>query len=142
MVGLSSGIFYCVLLTPSGKILECRAGHVILPGHDGLIGILRNHAPMLYELGRGIMQVKDIAGRGDAFYLIDGGFARVSENLLTVLAYDVTTFEGMEHEAALELISRAKSVIVGGGYVRQTEKMEVERARLVVRMGEMASLEG
>jgi F0F1-type ATP synthase epsilon subunit len=96
---------------------------------------------MLYELGSGIMQVKDIAGRGDAFYLIDGGFARVSENLLTVLAYDVTTFEEMEREAALELISRAKSVIVGGGYVRQTEKMEVERARLLVRMGEMASLD-
>lgn len=140
MVGLSSGIFRCVLLTPAGKVLDCRAGHLVLPAHDGLMGILRNHAPMLCQLGTGIMQVRDIAGRGDAFYLIEGGFARVSENFVTVLAYDVTTFEDMGREKAEELVSRARSVLVGGGYIRQTEEMDVDRAALLVKMGELSSI--
>ena len=64
MVGLSSGVFRCVLMTPEGKVFDCRPGQIILPAHDGLIGILRNHAPMLCELGSGILEVRDIAGAG------------------------------------------------------------------------------
>lgn len=140
MVGLSSGIFRCVLLTPSGKVFDRRVGALVLPAHDGLMGVLRNHTPMLCELGTGIMQVKNIPDSDDAFYLIDGGFARISENHVTVLAYDVTTYEGMDPEEAQELLSRAQSVLVGGAYVRQAEGMETERASLLVKMGQLSSL--
>jgi len=140
MVGLSSGIFRCVLLTPAGKILDCRTGQLVLPAHDGLMGVFRNHAPMLCKLGMGIMEVRNIPDRGDAFYLIEGGFVRISENNVTVLAYAATTFEDMEREAAAELLSRAQSVLVGGRYIRQSEKMEAERASLLVKMGKLASI--
>ena len=140
MVGLSSGVFRCVLMTPEGKVFDDRPGQIILPAHDGLIGILRNHAPMLCELGSGIMEVRDIAGAGDAFYLIEGGFARISENFVTVLAYDVTTFEGMDPHDAEKLVSRASSVVVGGSYISQTEEMDPARAALLVKMGKLASV--
>lgn len=140
MVGLSSGIFRCILLTPSGKVFDARVGALVLPAHDGLLGILRNHAPMLCELGTGIMEVKNIARAGDAFYLIEGGFARISENFVTVLAYEVTTFEGMDSKEAEHLLSRARSVVVGGAYVRQAEDMDTERAALLVKMGRLSSV--
>jgi len=134
------GVFRCVLLTPAGKVLDCRMGSLVLPAHDGMLGVLRNHAPMLCKLGVGIMEVRDIPDRKDAFFLIDGGFARISLNLVTVLTYEATTFEGMAPDAAEHLVSRAKSVIVGGDYIRQTEQMEVDRARLLVRMGQLAGV--
>ncbi|HPD46295.1 MAG TPA: F0F1 ATP synthase subunit epsilon [Anaerohalosphaeraceae bacterium] len=140
MVRISMGVFRCVLLTPSGKLLDCRAGSLVLPAHDGMRGVLRNHAPMLCKLGTGIMEVRDIPDRKDAFYLIDGGFARIALNLVTVLTYDVTTFETMAPEEAELLISRARSVLVGGGYIRQTEDMDVDRARLLVKMGRLANV--
>ena len=140
MVALSPlGRFRCVVLTPTGKLLDCRAASLILPGHDGQLGILRNHAPMLCELGTGIMEVRNIVGGKDAFYLIEGGFTRISENFVTVLAYDVTTFEGMDKEQAQKLVSRAQSVLVGGRYVRQMDDMEVERAAMLVKMGKLSN---
>ena len=143
MVGLSTGTFRVVLLTPEAKLLDCRAGSVILPGHDGLLGILRNHAPMLCKLGLGIMQVREIADRADGFFLIEGGFARVSENYLTVLAYSVTTFEGMDRHESEQIVSEARSVVVGKAYIRaQMEEVDVEKAALLVKLGRLSSILG
>ncbi len=140
MVRISTGVFRCVLLTPNGKMLDCRAGSLMLPVHDGMLGVLRNHAPMLCKLGNGILEVRDIADRQDAFFLLEGGFARISLNLVTVLTYDVTTFDTMDRHEAEDLVSRAKSVLVGGEYIRQTEKMDVDRARLIAKMGRLAGI--
>jgi len=140
MVSVPTGFFRCLLLTPAGRVLQCRTSALVLPVHDGLVGVLRNHSPMLCQLGRGLMQVRDIPDKGDAFYLVDGGFARISENSVTVLTYEVTTFEGMDRREAEHLLSRARSVVVGGGYIRQTEKMPRDKAALLVKMGKMSGL--
>ncbi len=95
---------------------------------------------MLCKLGNGILEVRDIADRQDAFFLLEGGFARISLNLVTVLTYDVTTFDTMDRHEAEDLVSRAKSVLVGGEYIRQTEKMDVDRARLIAKMGRLAGI--
>ena len=141
MVGLSLGKFRVVLLTPKAKLLECRCGSVVLPAHDGQLGILRNHCPMLSELGFGIMQVHEVADRGDAYFIINGGFVRISENHVTVLAYDVTTFEGMDPEAVDRLVSHAHSVLTGQAYIRtQQDVIDHQKAKYIVRMAEMASV--
>ena len=142
MVGLSRGKFRIVLLTPKAKLLECRCGSVVLPAHDGQLGILRNHCPMLAELGFGIMQVREIVDRPDAFYILNGGFVRVSENHVTVLAYDVTTFEGMPPEAVEHLVAEARTALAGQDYIRtQQEVLDHKTAAFVVQMAEMAAVE-
>lgn len=142
MVGLSHGKFRVVLLTPRAKLLDARVGSVVLPVHDGQMGILRNHCPILSELGFGIMQVREIVDRPDAFFVIQGGFVRVSENHVTVLAYDVTTFEGKDSEKVQSMVSHAHSVVAGGAYIRtQQEAIDQEMAKYIVQMAEMASIE-
>jgi F-type H+-transporting ATPase subunit epsilon len=142
MVGLAAGTFRSVLLTPGGKLLDCRAGSVLLPVHDGLMGVLRNHAPMLCKLGLGIMQVKNIPDRDDAFFLIDGGFARISENHVTVLAYDVMTFEEMGLHEAETIVAKAKEIVIASGYysTQTGQEVDIERARLVVKLGALSSV--
>jgi F0F1-type ATP synthase epsilon subunit len=143
MVSLSRGTFRCVLLTPGGKLLDCKAGALVLPAHDGFRGVLRNHAPMLCKLGMGIVEVKDIAGRGDAFFLVDGGFARISENFVTVLAHEVTTFEGMERDEVEKIVSKARSIVFGGAYIRrQIGAGDVERAKQLVKLARLSSILG
>ena len=142
MVGLSHGKFRVVLLTPKAKLLETRVGSVVVPAHDGQMGILRNHCPTLAELGFGIMQVREIADRPDAFYIIEGGFVRISENHVTVLAYDVTTFEGKDPEAVESMISHARSVVAGQEYIRsQQESIDHRKAAFITQMAELASVE-
>ena len=142
MVGLTRGIFRTILLTPKAKLLDCRAGSLILPAHDGQRGILRNHCPMLAKLSLGVLQVRDITNRPDAFYILEGGFVRVTENHVTILAYDAITFEGMDPEEIRHMISDAQSVIVGKEYIRtQRKEVDMERARLIVRMAHLAGVE-
>ena len=117
-MAISLGTFRFVLQTPTAKLLNCRVGSLILPSSDGQMGVLRNHIPMLGELGLGVMQVKDIIyekGRpgDDKLFIIDGGFFRISENNVTVLAYDVETFEGMEMDQIKEMVAKAKELITG-----------------------------
>lgn len=141
MVGLSHGKFRVVLLTPRAKLLDVRAGSVIVPAHDGQMGILRNHCPTLSELGLGIMQVHEIVDHPDAYYGIDGGFVRVSENHVTVLAYDVVTFEGKDPKTVESMVSHAQSVVAGQEYIRtQQEAIDLKKAKLIVRMAELAAV--
>ena len=143
MVGFSHGKFRVVLLTPKAKLLDARVGSLVLPAHDGQMGVLRNHCPILSELGFGIMQVREIADRPkDAFYIIEGGFVRASENHVTVLAYDVTTFEGKDPEQVESMVSHAQSVVAGQDYIRtQQEAIDQKMAKYIVRMAEMASIQ-
>lgn len=141
MVSLSHGKFRVVLLTPKASLLDCRAGSLVLPGDDGYFGVLRNHCPMLSVLKKGIMQVREISDRADAFYLVEGGFVRIGENHITVLAYEVTTFEGLNKKATEELLYNARSVSAGQDYIRtQQDAIDVNKARLIVRMAEMAGI--
>ena len=141
MVGLSRGKFRVVLLTPKAKLLDAKVGSVVVPAHDGQMGILRNHCPTLAALGFGIVQVREIVERSNAFYLIEGGFVRISENHVTVLAYAVTTFEGKDTEAVESMISHARSVVAGQEYIRsQQESIDSRKAGFIVQMAELASV--
>ena len=88
------------------------------------------------------MQVKNIPDRDDAFFLVDGGFARISENHLTVLAYDVMTFEEMELHEAETIVAKAKEMVIAGGYYSRQigQEVDIERARLVVKLGALSSV--
>ena len=122
-------------------MLDCRAGSLLLPAHDGQRGVLRNHAPMLCKLATGIVQVKEIAGRGDVFFAIDGGFVRINENSITILAYDVITFDGMEQAEAEDIIAKARQIVVGQAYIRvQVGKVDTERAALLVKLAELSGI--
>ena len=142
MVGISTRtLFHVTLLTPRAKLLDCRAGGVVIPCSDGQMGILRNHCPLLTGLAQGIMQVLGIPDRLNAFYVIDGGFARFSENNLLVMAYDVITFEGLAPEKVQDMISQAKAAVVSAEYIKtQFQRVDKSRNQLIVRMAEMASL--
>jgi ATP synthase F1 epsilon subunit len=142
MVDLTHGLFRVILLTPKAKLLDCRAGSLVVPAHDGQRGILRNHCPMLAKLTLGIVEVRQILDRSDAFFVIEGGFIRVTENHVTILAYDVLTFEGMPPEQVQQVLSDAQTVVVGKEYIRtQRGQVDMQRSRLIVRMAQLAGID-
>lgn len=146
-MSLSLGTFKFVLQTPSAKLLECRAGSVIVPAHDGQMGILRNHVPMLSKLGIGVLQVRDVQyergrpGR-DKFYLVDGGFVRISENNVTVLAYDIDSFEGLSNEDVDQIVKEAKNLLAGDKYSKQARRHDIEKASVIIQLAKTAGIIG
>jgi len=87
----SQNTFKCVIISPAGKLLECSAVSVRFIAHDGSVGVMSSHMPMLCQLGLGIMEihpVEDARQLPPQYALIDGGFALVHSNIVNIIADD------------------------------------------------------
>jgi F-type H+-transporting ATPase subunit epsilon len=76
--------FQCVIVTPEHQEMDESASQVILPAHDGQMGILTDRAPLLVKLGKGVLRV-DLASGSKKYLQIRGGVAQMKDNKLTVL---------------------------------------------------------
>ncbi|MBM77695.1 MAG: ATP synthase F1 subunit epsilon [Crocinitomicaceae bacterium] len=72
------------IVTPDKTIFSGKADLVVVPGSDGQIGILDNHAPLVSSMQKG--QVKVRQGNDDQFFDIEGGVVEVLKNQVIVLA--------------------------------------------------------
>ncbi len=77
--------FTCSLVTPERQAFEGEATYANLPAHDGQLGVMANHAPMLVKLGVGSLRVDLVSGTTSRFEL-DGGFAQMRDNKLVLIS--------------------------------------------------------
>jgi F-type H+-transporting ATPase subunit epsilon len=138
------GKFQCVLLTPNAKLLDCRTRSITLPAYDGQIGVWRNHMPMLCRLGLGIMEVRDILIEGQqrstqACFVIDGGFVKISNNVVTVLAYDVTSPVDADESKAAKMRQEADKLPSDSAQAMQMRGHSIKKAELLMQMIKMTA---
>ena len=72
------------ILTPDKQLYEGEATYVGLPGTDGSLGILSNHAPLVTTLRNGEITVK--TGSEEMTFEVNGGTVEVFNNHVTILA--------------------------------------------------------
>ncbi len=82
--------FQFKLITPAGKLLDAAAVSVNLPAHDGQLGVLPDRAAMVTKLGKGTLTVRTAEGGAGRNFSLDGGFAQMVSNKLTVLSTRAT----------------------------------------------------
>ena len=77
--------FEIEIATPSRLLVRERALRAQIPGKNGYMGILPGHAPLLGELGIGVLT---FAGEGGGTYslAVHGGYIEVLEDHVRVLA--------------------------------------------------------
>lgn len=73
------------IITPDESLFKGEAKSVSMPGIDGSLGILDNHAPLITALKAGEVQVRTESGEEKTFTL-KGGTAEVLHNRLLILA--------------------------------------------------------
>ena len=91
--------FQCTIVTPEQQLLDETVRQVILPAHDGSMGILTGRAPLLVKLGVGKLEV-DVAGGARRELLVDGGIAQMKDNRLTILTNGAWTADQLDATAA------------------------------------------
>lgn len=75
------------IVSPETLVLSADARSVTVPGAEGYLTVLGEHAPLLTTLRPGFVTVVDTQGiRTD--YFVAGGFADISDSGLTILAED------------------------------------------------------
>ena len=75
------------VISPSQAAFEGEASEVIAPAHDGQVGILYGHAPMVTLLGTGQLVVREAGG--ERRFLVSRGFLQVVDNEVSVLAEEI-----------------------------------------------------
>nr|YP_010120405.1 CF1 subunit epsilon [Iris koreana]YP_010120666.1 CF1 subunit epsilon [Iris minutoaurea]QRC76934.1 CF1 subunit epsilon [Iris koreana]QRC77195.1 CF1 subunit epsilon [Iris minutoaurea]WDW31055.1 CF1 subunit epsilon [Iris koreana] len=102
----------CVL-TPNRIIWDSKVKEIILSTNSGQIGVLPNHAPIATAVDIGLLRIR----LNDQWLTVAlmGGFARISNNEITVLGNDAemsTDIDPQEAQQALEIaetnLSRAQ----------------------------------
>ena len=73
------------LVSPARLLFSGDVASVILPGSEGEMTILPNHAPLLATLKPGVVTVGKDSGSSERIF-VRGGFAEVNPQGLTVLA--------------------------------------------------------
>src|SRR3954462_5853912 len=100
--------FHCSVITPERAGLEADATFVAFPAHDGEVGILPGRAPLLFKLGIGVLRVESSAVEGGEERLfVDGGFAQMVEDRLTILTEQAKRLSEIDRAAAQSALAAA-----------------------------------
>ena len=75
--------FHLRVYTPERTLAEGEVREVTAPGADGEIGVLPDHAALVTALAPGVLSYRSESG--DVKLQIEGGFAEVLANVMTVL---------------------------------------------------------
>ena len=84
----AAGALRVSVITPEATIYEGEADQVVAPAHNGSLGILRGHAPLMALLGTGTLRIE--RGGKSTSYTVSGGFLQVVDNTVTVLSERAT----------------------------------------------------
>jgi len=74
------------LVSPERELFHGEVDQVVVPGTEGEFGVLPRHAPLMATIKAGALRILD--GGGERRIFVNGGFADVTPDGLTVLASD------------------------------------------------------
>ena len=123
--------FALSVVTPERVVVECDARFVALPAHDGEVGILAHRAPLLTRLSSGPLRIEGTDGVTQPFF-IDGGFAEMVGNRLTVLTESAVPADQLTREGAKALLAEAEAMesVDEGAYAARQRMFRKARAQL------------
>jgi len=134
----------CRLVTPAQELLSEDVTYASVPLWDGLIGMQHGRSPIVARLGIGKLRLDfpSDAGGGSREYFIDGGFAKMADNELVILAERaIAAEEIIESEARAELAEAQARVIPEDATNRAdaVEKLTRERQAATLKVSMAAT---
>ncbi|ANP46189.1 F0F1 ATP synthase subunit epsilon [Candidatus Viadribacter manganicus] len=82
------------LVSPERELFNGDVDHVVVPGAEGEFGVLPNHAPVMSVIKPGALRVINDGAERRIF--VNGGFADVTPEGLTVLAEEAVDLDDLE----------------------------------------------
>jgi F-type H+-transporting ATPase subunit epsilon len=95
------------LVSPERELFSGQVDQVDLPGTEGNLGILPDHAPLMAAIRTGAITVY-VDGKEEQFF-VQGGFADVTPAGLTVLAERATPMADVNRDDLQSEIDRARA---------------------------------
>jgi F-type H+-transporting ATPase subunit epsilon len=106
--------FRCSIVTPTAAIFDGPVTYVSLPAWDGQLGVMIGQSPLLSRLGTGTLRL-DTPDGSSKWFMVDGGFAQVQDDLLTLLTDAAAPAESLNLEEARAELAEANARVARGG---------------------------
>lgn len=98
------------IVTPLGLIYSGDIKAVILPGSEGEFGVLKGHIALISSLKSGVIDIEK-ANSNHELIAINGGYVRVNESKVSVLAKDAVWISGTNESEIQKNLEQAKELI-------------------------------
>jgi len=125
-------ILRCIIVTPEATVLDTQAEFVTLPLFDGEAGIAPGRAPLIGRLGYGELRVRQ--GGQTSRYYVDGGFAQVAENVVSVLTNRSVAAAALNTAAAQQQLQTALTRHAAGPAEMAIRDRQISQARGQLRV--------
>ncbi|MFZ5963431.1 F0F1 ATP synthase subunit epsilon [Thalassococcus sp. BH17M4-6] len=106
------------LVSPERRLMSAEAISVRIPGADGDLTAMPNHAPLITTLRPGVLTVE--TDKGSEEFVVTGGFAEIGEGV-TVLAERALPRADVDQETYEEMVAEAQEAY---GKAKETFKNE------------------
>lgn len=117
------------VVTPDKSLVSEEAQIVVAPGEYGEFGVLIGHTSFLTTLKIGMLRFKD-SGGGERLVFVNGGFAEVLPNKVTILAESAERRKDIDVERAKVALKRAEERLAEAG---RKENIDARRAQAAVQ---------
>lgn len=122
------------IVTPRRQLFAGEVDMITLPGVDGQMGVLRNHAPLLTILDIGEI-VLHHPGGGEDYIAVGGGVVEVRPNKVIVLARSAEQAEEIDIERAQASLERAQESIKNRpAEERRPVELALQRSRVRLKV--------
>ncbi|WP_227284248.1 F0F1 ATP synthase subunit epsilon [Boseongicola sp. H5] len=95
------------LVSPERRLASVQASSVQIPGADGDMTAMTDHAPTITTLRPGVLTVESADGKLQ--FAVTGGFADVSGPATTILAEQAMPLSEVTDEIMAELVAEAEA---------------------------------
>lgn len=107
-------MFHLSIVTPEKSFYEGQIKSLIVPGTEGYLGVLSQHAPLITALIPGKIEFRDENDEVNIM-AVSGGFLEVSNNIATILADTVERADDIDIDRAKASYEREKKRLISAG---------------------------
>ncbi|MBL3571625.1 F0F1 ATP synthase subunit epsilon [Rhodovulum sp. BSW8] len=95
------------LVAPERRVASEKATSVVIPGFEGDLTAMPQHAPLITTLRPGLLEV--FTESGSQKYIVTGGFAEITADAATVLAERSHPVEEVTQDMIDEMVAEARA---------------------------------
>jgi F-type H+-transporting ATPase subunit epsilon len=132
------------IVTPERLAYSDTVDSVQLPGSEGELGVLPNHAPLISMLGVGELRIRK--GGQEESFAIAGGFLQVRPDKVVVMAETADLASEIDLEKAQEARREAERMLEGAARTDTVDlsaaRANLQQALLRIRVAERRHREG
>lgn len=117
---------HCEIVSQDRIVFQGDVDIVVVPGVEGVMGILPNHSPLLSTLQYGIITVRQ--KNQEEYFTVAGGVVEVTGSQVTILANAAENVDEINIQRAEDARQRAESSLKEAGAAKPEDQAALQLA--------------